>query len=93
MKFVSSRDFRLKPGEIWELLEAGEDVVVTSHGKPLGVLIGANEDNMQMLLQELTRLKAKLAVTNMRMQAQSTGIDKLNNKDIDKLIGETRKGR
>lgn len=93
MKFVSSRDFRLKPGEIWELLEAGEDVVVTSHGKPLGVLIGANEDNMQLLLQELARLKAKLAVTNMRMKAQSAGLDKLSDKDIDKLIGETRKGR
>ena len=93
MKFVSSRDFRIKPGEIWELLEAGEDVVVTSHGKPLGVLIGANEDNMQMLLQELTRLKAKLAVTNMRMKAQSSGLDKLSDKDIDKLIKESRKGR
>ena len=93
MKFVSSRDFRLKPGEIWELLEAGEDIVVTSHGKPLGVLIGANEDNMQMLLQELTRLKAKLAVTNMRMKAQSSGLDKLSDKDIDKLIKESRKGR
>ena len=93
MKFVSSRDFRIKPGEIWELLEAGEDVVVTSHGKPLGVLIGANEDNMQMLLQELTRLKAKLAVTNMRMKAQSSGLDNLSDKDIDKLIEESRKGR
>ena len=46
-----------------------------------------------MLLQELTRLKAKLAVTNMRMKAQSSGLDNLSDKDIDKLIEESRKGR
>ncbi|MCA9804137.1 MAG: type II toxin-antitoxin system prevent-host-death family antitoxin [Cyanobacteria bacterium HKST-UBA02] len=92
MKFVSSRDFRIKPGEIWEMLEAGEDVVITSHGKPLGVLIGANEDNMQLLLNELTRLKAKIAVTNLRLQAQASGADKLSETDIDRLIEDSRKG-
>lgn len=92
MKFVSSRDFRIKPGEIWEMLEAGEDVVITLHGKPLGVLIGANEDNMQLLLNELTRLKAKIAVTNLRLQAQATGADKLSETDIDRLIEDSRKG-
>lgn len=89
MKFISSRDFRIKPGEIWQMLEAGEDVVITSHGKPLGVLIGANEDNMQLLLQELTRLRARLAVTNMRLKAQSLGLDKLSDEEVEQFLKET----
>lgn len=93
MKFVSSRDFRLKPGEIWELLASGEDLVVTSHGKPLAVLIGTSEDTMHLMLQEISRLKAKLAVTSMRLKAQERGLDKLPESEIDEIVKDVRDSR
>ena len=91
MKFVSSRDFRIKPGDIWAMLEHGEDMVITSHGRPMGILIGTNEGNMQQLLNELVRLRAKLAVTNMRLHAQSSGLDKLSDQKVNQLIDKVRK--
>lgn len=86
MRFISSRDFRIKPGEIWEMLEQGEDIVITSHGKPFGVLVGANENNMQQLLNELVRLRAKLAITNMRITAQAKGLSELSDEALSDLI-------
>jgi prevent-host-death family protein len=91
VKFVSSRDFRVKPGEVWEILKQGEDVVVTSHGKPFGVLVSTKDNNIQQLLSELVRLRARLAVSSMRQQAQASGLNTLSQEKIGQLIQQARR--
>ncbi len=93
MKFVSSRDFRIRPGEVWQFLELGEDVVITSHGKPFGVLFSTGDQNLQRLLNELLSLRARLAVSSMRERAQKTGLDKLSMNQVTALVDEARKSR
>jgi prevent-host-death family protein len=78
MKYVSSREFRLHPAAVWEILKRGEDIVVTSHGKPFGVLIGTDESKVHELLNEVVKLRARLAVSNMRQQARVRELDKLS---------------
>lgn len=72
----------LQPGAIWQILQQGEDIVITSHGKPFGILIGTNESKVHELLNEVVRLRARLAVSNMRKQAQMRGLDKLSQAEI-----------
>jgi prevent-host-death family protein len=90
MKYVSSREFRLQPSAIWQILQQGEDIVVTSHGKPFGVLIGTDESKVHELLNEVVKLRARLAVSNMRQQARARGLDKLSQAEINRLVEESR---
>ncbi|HDN95165.1 MAG TPA: type II toxin-antitoxin system prevent-host-death family antitoxin, partial [Nitrospirae bacterium] len=43
MKFVTVRDFRIKPGTVWSNLEKKEEVVITSNGKPIALLTGVSD--------------------------------------------------
>ena len=88
MKFVSSRDFRLQPSGIWDLLKQGEQVVVTMHGKPMGILIGTDENNFQKLSQELNLLKMRMAIHAINEHARKTGLDKLSEAEVDLLVKE-----
>ena len=47
MKFVPTRALRISPGEVWRLLRQERDLVITSNGKPVGVLTLADEDSLE----------------------------------------------
>ena len=93
MKFVTVRDFRLKPAFIWQELEKGGQVVLTLNGKPMGILTGTNGDQIEEDLDTWRIAKANRSINRMRTQAELRGLDKLSMKDIDKLIDKTRKVR
>ena len=40
MKFVSSREIRVNPRPVFEAAEEGDEVVITSRGKPVALLVG-----------------------------------------------------
>ena len=40
MKFVSSREIRVNPRPIFDSLEEDHEVVITSRGKPVALLLG-----------------------------------------------------
>ncbi len=88
MKFVNSREFRLNPTSVWEILQSGEDVVVTMHGKPMGILLGTNEDNFEQIVQEVNLLKTRMSVRTIRKQARAAGLDKLSMEEIDLMVKE-----
>jgi prevent-host-death family protein len=91
MRYVSSREFRTEPAAIWALLESGQPVIVTKHGKPFGVLVSTDESNLHQLLLELSRLQAKLAVTQMRAQARKQELDQLSEEDVVNLVKQIKK--
>lgn len=93
MRFVSSREFRTEPAAIWALLESGQPIVVTKHGKPFGVLVSTDESDLQQFVLELTRLKAKLAITQMRTAAQQQGLDKLSEEEVVGLVKGIRSSK
>ncbi len=68
MQFVSSREFRIRPGEVWKRLEQ-QDLVVTSNGKPVAILARISEDDFEDTLILLRRLRAQMAVERMRKVA------------------------
>lgn len=85
MEFVSVRDFRLRPAEIWEKLKR-QDIVITSNGRPIALLTpleGRDLEEVQMLLR---RMRAQIAVTNMRSKAAELGLNRLTSKEIDDEI-------
>jgi len=90
VKFVSVRDLRIKPGSVWELLREGEDLVLTSNGKPFALMIETDEGHLEKHLLELRRTRARMAVSRIRERARARGLDRLSPREIDSIIETAR---
>ena len=89
MQFVSVRDFRIRPGEVWERLKE-DDLVVTSNGRPIAILTDVDADNLEETLGLLRRLRAQMAVSRMRHSAAESGAVHMSTTEIEAEILETR---
>lgn len=92
MRFISVRELRNNPGSVWEELQE-QDLVVTSNGKPVGLLVPISEENLEQTLLSLRRARAMAAVSRMRQHAAETGLDALSAEEIQAEIDAARRDR
>ena len=92
LKFISVRDLRNRPGQVWDRL-CKEDVVFTSNGKPVGILIGVEEEDLGKTTELLRRVRAQMAVSRMRRDAARGGTGGLSAEEIEDEIGAVRSER
>ena len=90
MRFVTVRDFRIRPGTVWSNLDKNEAIVITSKGKPIALLTAVSDATFDETLTALRRTKAELAVSRMRKTAPKK---KVTPKDIEAEITVARKAR
>ncbi len=93
MKFVASRELRINPGAVWNLLRDEKDLVVTSNGKPIGVLTVADEDSLEDVLAILRQGRAQAAVVDLRRIAHDRALDRLTDEQVQEVIRKTRRPR
>ncbi len=93
MKFVSSRELRINPGAVWKLLRQEKDLVITSNGKPVGVLTHAEEGNLEYVLATLRQGRAQAAVAALQRTSVARGLDQWSEKRIQTIIDKTRRAR
>ena len=91
MKFVASRELRINPGAVWTLLRDEKDLVVTSSGKPVGILTIADENSLEDVLATLRQGRAQAAVAQLRRHAAARGIDRLSEAAAEEIIGKARR--
>lgn len=92
MRYVTVRELNTKPKEVWEKLKTS-DLVVTSNGKPIAILSGADEANCDDRLRALRRSRALMAMEEMQRTAAAKGLDRWTDKRIDGEIKAVRKAR
>jgi hypothetical protein len=90
MKFVSKGELRINPRGVWTKLEQEKDLVITSNGRPIGVLTLANEDSLEDVLGSLRAGRAQRAALTLRRAAVARGLNKWSEKQIQKVIREGR---
>ena len=93
MKFVSSRVIRVNPRPVFEAAEEGDEVVITSRGKPVALLVGVDGDDLEETLRLLRRAKAQAAVSRMRRAASRECTDGLSQEEIEAEIAAARSER
>ena len=93
MKFVSVRELRLKPGEIWKRLQTERDLIITSNGKPIALLTGLSEETLEKTLTALRRTRALLAMEEMQRISVELGLDKLSDEEIEAEVKAARSHR
>ena len=91
MKFVTVRDFRTKPAKIWKDLPVEQEMVITNNGKPIALLTPLSDENLEDTLKSVRSARAINAVKNMQQISIANQNTKLNDKDINDIISETRK--
>ena len=92
MRFVSVRELRNRPGKLWASLSKA-DVVLTANGKPMGVLVGVDEDRLDETVDAIRRARATMAVSRMRKNAAKAGTSRLSMTEINREIREARRKR
>jgi antitoxin (DNA-binding transcriptional repressor) of toxin-antitoxin stability system len=75
MKFVSIRELRNRPGFVRELAQK-EDLVLTANGKPIALLLGVEEGELEETTRLIRQARAQRALSRMRRQAAKRGLDK-----------------
>jgi antitoxin (DNA-binding transcriptional repressor) of toxin-antitoxin stability system len=93
MEFVSARDLRIQPGQVWQRLSKSGELIVTWNGKPIAVLSSVDEGTLEQTLAAFRRARAQLAVSRIRATAQASGADRLTLDEIDAEIRAARKTR
>ena len=92
MKFVSVRELRLKPGEVWKAAKVEKDLVITANGRPIAILTGVNEDTFEQELATIQRARALTALDRLHRISVKKGKHKMSAKEIQVEIDEVRKG-
>jgi len=57
MEFVSVRDLRIQPGQVWKRLAETGELIITSHGKPIALLAGVTDATLEQTLTALRRVQ------------------------------------
>ena len=84
MKFITMRELRNQTSQVIDELE-NETGVVTSNGKPVGVLLGVNDD-FEDLIRVVRQARSAAAVSKMRAGAREAGAADLDSRQIDEEI-------
>ena len=93
MEFITVRDLRTRPGQIWEKLRQQRDLILTSSGRPIAVLSHIDEGGVEETLAALRRARAQSAVSRLRADAAARGLDRLSGDDIEDEVAAARSER
>jgi antitoxin (DNA-binding transcriptional repressor) of toxin-antitoxin stability system len=93
MKFITVRDLRGRPGEVWSKLARDKDLVLTSNGKPIAILSAVSEETLEGSLAALRQTRAVTAAEAMQSESIAAGTDKMTLGEINAEIAAARKAR
>jgi prevent-host-death family protein len=93
VKFVSSREIRVNPKPIFDSLEKDREVIVTSRGKPVALLLGVTGDDLEETVRLVRRARAQAAVSRIRKAASQAGLDGMSRAEIGEEIAAARSER
>ena len=93
MEFVPYRVLRNQPAELRKKLEEQGELVVTVDGDPFAVMLKIPKGSLEDLVLLLARVRAQLAVSSIRAQAQQRGLDQMTATQADAFVKEVRASR
>lgn len=93
MRFVSVRDLRGRPSQIWRRLAAEKEMVLTSNGRPVAILTAVSGDTVEESLAAIRRARAATALAALQRRSLETGAARLRPREIDAEIRAERRKR
>lgn len=93
MKFITVRDLRGRPAQVWKMLAKFREMILTLNGKPIAIISSTSEDLLEKNLAELRKAHAFAALKAIQEQSVKNGLDKMTMDEIDAEIQAYRKAR
>ena len=93
MDYVTVRELRDKSGQVWQRVEAGEELVVTRNGRPCALLLHAEPSQVEELLRAHRAARLGAAIRRLQEHARSKGLDRLSDDEIQAEIDAARRDR
>lgn len=91
MPYINVRDFRVNAGSVLnELQQDREPRIVLRRGKPVAVLLPADEDAVETTAF-FRRARAQLAVRAIREEARRRGLDRMTARQVEALVERARR--
>jgi antitoxin (DNA-binding transcriptional repressor) of toxin-antitoxin stability system len=91
MKFVSVKEFKLSPTSVWKKLPSEREMIVTSSGKPIALLIPVSDEMLEDTITAVRRAKAFNAMKRMQEVSASMGNNKLSLDEISVVVKNVRR--
>jgi antitoxin (DNA-binding transcriptional repressor) of toxin-antitoxin stability system len=93
MKFVTVRDFRTTPAQIWKDLPGEQEIVITNNGKPIALLTPLSDTDMEDTVTAVRRARAITALKKIRASSLKKGLSEMTMDEIGKEIQDYRKSK
>jgi prevent-host-death family protein len=90
---ISINELKKRPIGQWLRSGGDGDIVVTSEGRPVAVLLPIHSEGLQSTLSMLRSIRAVQAMSALQQTAARNGACKLSQKEIDAEIKVTRRIR
>ena len=91
MKFITVRDLRTTPAQVWKELPGEQEIVITNNGKPIALLTPLSDADMEDTVAAVRRARAVAALKKIRNLAVKTDRSEMTMDEINREIQEYRK--
>ncbi len=93
MKLIAIQDLK-QPRRLKERLLAEKELLLTSDGRPVAVLVNVDaSEDPETVIQSIRDSRSRLALSRARESAARSGTDRLSLAEINREIAATRKAR
>jgi len=93
MNLVAIKDLK-QPRELKQRLQAEKELLLTSDGRPVAVLVNVGVgDDPEAMIQSIRDSRSRLALSRIRESARRSGTNRLTLDQINLEISATRKAR
>jgi len=91
MKFITVRDLRTTPAQVWKDLPSEQEIVITNNGKPIALLTPLSDTDMEDTVTAVRRARALAALKKMRAAAVKSGASEMTMEEVNEEIRQYRK--
>jgi hypothetical protein len=93
MKLIAIQDLK-QPRQLKERLRAEKELLLTSDGRPVAVMINVDaSEDPETVIQSIRDSRSRLALSRIREEAARSGAARLPLDEINREIAATRKAR
>lgn len=93
MRFATFKDLRLNTASVIRDAGSAESVIITKRGKPVAVLIPADEDSVEEVLKAAAAVRLRRTFEAAQRDAKRAGADKMTMAQINALVNKVRAER
>ncbi|TFH05805.1 MAG: type II toxin-antitoxin system Phd/YefM family antitoxin [Spirochaetales bacterium] len=93
MKFITVRDIRTSPAQIWKQLPEEQEMVITNNGKPIALLTPLSDETLEETLSAIRRARAFNALRQIRRVAREQGLAEMTPEEVQTEIDAYRRER